>query len=72
MPSSAAIIPASAAIQAAYHIYQGAPRAIGIALAMVLWAWFYERTRRLWPLIGAHTIADVATMLAASTLSRSA
>ncbi len=59
-PCSAA---ASALAQGAYHIYRGWPFAASVTLLMLVWAWFYERTRRLSPVIGAHLLADLSVLL---------
>jgi membrane protease YdiL (CAAX protease family) len=55
----------SAGIRLFYHFYQGAVGVVGIAPLALLFAYWFARTGRLWPLIVAHALADF-TALAAS------
>jgi membrane protease YdiL (CAAX protease family) len=61
----------SAVLQGAYHLYQGPVSALSVAAAMLVFACFYERTRRLSPVIGAHLVADVGFMAIASQYATS-
>jgi membrane protease YdiL (CAAX protease family) len=56
----------SAGIRVFYHFYQGAVGVVGIAPMALLFAYWFARTGRLWPLIVAHALTDFAA-LAAST-----
>lgn len=61
-----AAINASAGLRVFCHFYQGALGVLGIVPMALLFAYWYARTARLWPLIVAHAILDLAG-LAAST-----
>ena len=61
------VVVASASVQAAYHLYQGAVFVVAYAVAGVL-ATYYACTTRLWPVIGAHLVADVSAGLLYSRL----
>lgn len=56
-------IGASAALRGTYHLYQGFGPALGNGVMGVLFAWWFQRTGRLWPLIVAHTLLDVAAFV---------
>lgn len=60
---SAAIVLISVGVQTAYHVYQGLPSALALGAGFLIWAIFYQATRRLWPVVGAHLIMDVVAML---------
>ncbi len=53
-------INASAGIRVFCHFYQGALGVLGIVPMALLFAWWYARTSRLWPLIIAHALLDIA------------
>jgi membrane protease YdiL (CAAX protease family) len=54
-----AVIAASALLRGSYHLYQGFGGFIGNALMGVVFALFFLRTKRVTPLIVAHTLLDV-------------
>ena len=56
---------ASIAIRLSYHLYQGPIGVINIIPLGFIFALWYGRTGRLWPLIVAHAIFDVVGLLAA-------
>jgi len=58
-----AAIAASAALRGTYHLYQGFGQAIGNAVMGALFAWWFQRTGRLWPLIVAHMLLDVVAFV---------
>jgi membrane protease YdiL (CAAX protease family) len=58
-----ATIAASASLRGTYHLYQGFGQALGNAVMGVIFAWWYQRTRRLAPLIVAHTLLDVVAFV---------
>jgi len=62
------VVLASASAQAAYHIYQGVPYVVGYFFTFGVLATYYQRARRLWPIVGVHLIADVSTAIAYSSL----
>ena len=57
------IIAASALLRGTYHLYQGPGMAAGNVVMGVLYAWFYVRTRRVAPLVVAHTALDVVAFV---------
>lgn len=59
----AAAVTFSAVLRGTYHIYQGFGAFVGNAIMGVIFAVFFLRTRRLWPLILAHTLLDVVAFL---------
>lgn len=50
----------SAGIRVFCHFYQGALGLLGIVPMALLFAWWYARSGRLWPLIIAHALVDLA------------
>jgi membrane protease YdiL (CAAX protease family) len=52
-------IGASALLRGSYHLYQGIGPFFGNVAMGLVFAWFYHRTRRVAPLVGAHTLIDV-------------
>jgi membrane protease YdiL (CAAX protease family) len=54
-----ALLAASAVLRGAYHLYQGIGPALGNLVMGLVFAEFYRRTRRVAPLVGAHTLLDV-------------
>ena len=61
--STRRITVASALIRGAYHLYQGLGGFIGNAIMGVIFGYFYTRTRRVLPLVTAHTILDVVAFV---------
>jgi membrane protease YdiL (CAAX protease family) len=55
-----AIVATSAALRGSYHLYQGFGGFVGNAIMGVLFALFFLRTRRVAPLIVAHSLLDIA------------
>ncbi|HEX5596557.1 MAG TPA: CPBP family intramembrane glutamic endopeptidase [Micromonosporaceae bacterium] len=53
------VIAASAVLRGSYHLYQGFGAFIGNVVMGVVFALFFLRTRRVLPLIIAHTLLDV-------------
>jgi uncharacterized protein len=58
-----AAIAASAALRGTYHLYQGFGQALGNAVMGAIFAWWFHRTGRLWPLLVAHTLLDVVAFV---------
>jgi membrane protease YdiL (CAAX protease family) len=58
-----AAIAASALLRGSYHLYQGIGPFIGNALMGVVFAEYYRRTRRVAPLVVAHTVLDVVAFV---------
>ena len=61
--SSPLVISLSAAIRGAYHLYQGFGGFVGNAAMGLLFGWVYTRTRRVGPLVVAHTMLDVVAFV---------
>ncbi len=57
------IIVTSALIRGSYHLYQGFGGFVGNAVMGVVFGWLYTRTRRVMPLVVAHTILDVVAFV---------
>jgi membrane protease YdiL (CAAX protease family) len=58
-----AVIVTSAAIRGTYHLYQGFGGLLGNLAMGLLFGWVYSRTRRVGPLIVAHTIIDLVAFV---------
>jgi membrane protease YdiL (CAAX protease family) len=56
----------SAGLRVTYHFYQGAYGVLTIAPMALLFAYWYVRTGRLWPLIIAHIVVDVIGLISLS------
>jgi membrane protease YdiL (CAAX protease family) len=54
---------ASAVLRGSYHLYQGFGGFVGNAIMGLVFGYFYQRTRRVLPLIVAHTILDVVSFV---------
>lgn len=61
--STAATIVTTAALRGSYHLYQGVGPGLGnFAMGLVFGYWFH-RTRRVMPLVIAHTLLDVVAFV---------
>ena len=58
-----AVIAGSAFLRGTYHLYQGYGAFVGNAIMGIVFAWFYLRFRRLWPLVLAHSLIDIVTLV---------
>ncbi|MBB4737990.1 membrane protease YdiL (CAAX protease family) [Actinoplanes octamycinicus] len=61
--STAWIIAASAVLRGSYHLYQGFGGFIGNVVMGVIFALFYLRTKRVMPLIVAHSLLDITAFV---------
>jgi len=61
--STGRILLSSALIRGSYHLYQGFGGFVGNALMGLLFGWVYTRTRRVGPLVVAHTVLDVVAFV---------
>jgi membrane protease YdiL (CAAX protease family) len=52
----------STALRLSYHLYQGGIAVVGVLPLGLLFALWFARTGRLWPLVLAHVILDVAAL----------
>jgi membrane protease YdiL (CAAX protease family) len=50
---------ASALLRGSYHLYQGFGGFAGNVVLGLFFGWLFQRSRRLWPLVIAHTLVDV-------------
>ncbi|HEY6595105.1 MAG TPA: CPBP family intramembrane glutamic endopeptidase [Asanoa sp.] len=66
-----AIVAASAVLRGSYHLYQGVGSFVGNAVMGVVFALFFLRTRRVVPLIVAHTLLDVVAFVGYTLLPKS-
>ncbi|HZI97880.1 MAG TPA: CPBP family intramembrane glutamic endopeptidase [Actinomycetales bacterium] len=57
------IVAASAVLRGGYHLYQGFGPFLGNVVMGVVFAVFYLRTRRVMPLVVAHTLLDVVAFV---------
>jgi membrane protease YdiL (CAAX protease family) len=57
------VVAVSALLRGSYHLYQGFGPFAGNVLMGVVFAAFYLRTRRVMPLVVAHTLLDVVTFV---------
>jgi len=64
-----AIVATSALLRGSYHLYQGFGAFVGNALMGVVFALFFLRTKRLIPLIIAHTVLDIVSFVGYTLLS---
>ena len=64
----AAAIAISAVLRGSYHLYQGFGGFIGNAVMGVVFAWVFRRTRRLWPLVIAHSLLDIVVFVGYAAL----
>ena len=57
------VIVASALLRGSYHLFQGPGMAAGNVAMGLLFAWYYQRRRRIMPLVVAHTAIDVVAFV---------
>ena len=68
VPPAVALI-GTALLRGSYHLYQGFGGGLGNLAMGILFALWWMRTRRLWPLILAHTLLDVVAFLGYALLA---
>jgi membrane protease YdiL (CAAX protease family) len=54
---------AAAVLRGSYHLYQGFGGFVGNAIMGVLFGWWFQRTRRVWPLVIAHFVIDAVSFI---------
>ncbi|APT85645.1 hypothetical protein CAQU_12010 [Corynebacterium aquilae DSM 44791] len=59
----ALIIGLSAVLRGSYHLYQGIPAGIGNLVMGVIFATYFHKTNKVWPLICAHFLIDAIAFL---------
>jgi membrane protease YdiL (CAAX protease family) len=60
----------SSMLRGSYHLYQGFGPFIGNAVMGVVFAWLYTRTRRVMPLVIAHSLLDIVAFVGFSLFGR--
>jgi uncharacterized protein len=60
---AAVILLLPTALWGVLHVYQGLGAALTIFGLGLLYAWYFQRTRRLWPLIMAHALFDLTQLV---------
>jgi membrane protease YdiL (CAAX protease family) len=60
---TAAILLVPTAIWGVLHVYQGLGAALTIFGLGLLYAWYYQWTRRLWPLVLAHGLFNMTQLV---------
>jgi len=63
-----AVVATSALIRGSYHLYQGFGGFVGNIAMGLFFGWVYTRTRRVGPLVVAHTVLDVVAFVGYSLL----
>ena len=58
----------SAAIRGSYHTYQGIGGFIGNFVMGAIFGWWFTRTRRVLPLVIAHSLLDIASFVGYAAL----
>ncbi len=58
------ILLTSAVLRGSYHLYQGYGGFAGNAIMGLVFAWFFLRFRRIWPLVIAHSLIDTVVFVA--------
>ena len=54
---------ASATLRGSYHLYQGYGGFAGNFVMGLIFGWLFQRTKRLWPFIVAHTLLDAFSFI---------
>lgn len=57
-------IAASALLRGSYHLYQGVSAGFGNLVMGVVFAWYFHKTGRVWPLVLAHFLIDAVAFIA--------
>ncbi|WP_434742108.1 CPBP family intramembrane glutamic endopeptidase [Micromonospora sp. SH-82] len=64
------IIATSAVLRGSYHLYQGFGAFVGNVVMGVVFTYFFMRTRRVMPLVVAHTLIDIVAFVGYALLPR--
>lgn len=57
-------IAASAVLRGSYHLYQGVSAGVGNIVMGVVFAYYFHKTGRVWPLVLAHFLIDAVAYIA--------
>ena len=61
----------SSLLRGSYHLYQGFSAGVGNIIMGVVFAWFYQRTNKIWPLVIAHFLIDAVAFVGYATFGES-
>lgn len=61
-------IAASSILRGSYHLYQGVSAGLGNIIMGVVFAYFYHRTGKVWPLVIAHFLIDAVAFVGYSAI----
>jgi uncharacterized protein len=53
----------AAVVRGSYHLYQGFGGFAGNAVMGIVFGWWFTRTKRVWPLVVAHSIMDIVSFV---------
>lgn len=67
--SPKAIVVIQALLRGTYHLYQGFGAFVGNVVMGLIFGWYFQRTRRLAPLIAAHTLIDTVAFVGYPVIS---
>ena len=67
--SPLAIVISQALLRGTYHLYQGFGAFVGNIVMGLIFGWYFHRTRRLVPLIAAHTLIDAVAFVGYPVIS---
>src|SRR5690606_17011697 len=67
--STVTVVVVSALVRGTYHAYQGFGGFVGNVAMGLLLGWVYTRTRRVMPLVVAHTLLDVVAFVGYAVLA---
>lgn len=62
------VLVVSAVVRGSYHLYQGFGGFVGNVVMGLVFGWVYQRTRRVMPLVVAHTLLDVVAFVGYAVL----
>jgi membrane protease YdiL (CAAX protease family) len=61
--TSSRAVMAQSILRGSYHLYQGYGGFVGNAIMGLVFGWWFQRTRRVWPLIIAHFVIDAVSFV---------
>jgi membrane protease YdiL (CAAX protease family) len=61
--SNSRALAAASVLRGSYHLYQGYGGFFGNAVMGLIFGWWFQRTRRVWPLVVAHCVIDAVSFI---------
>ena len=61
--SNSRALAAASILRGSYHLYQGYGGFFGNAVMGLVFGWWFQRTRRVWPLVVAHCVIDAVSFI---------